>query len=72
MLAKVWVRRPEGMVEGFADLEAAHGAATEGDVIVKVHRGGHVEYEIVLAGPKFVEQPRGWRPAYPPVPGAPA
>jgi hypothetical protein len=67
MLAKVWLRRPNGTVEGFADLDAAHGAAAEGDVIVKVHRGGHVKYEIVVAGPKFVEQPRGWRPTYPPV-----
>jgi hypothetical protein len=62
-LAKVWVRRQDGTVDGFSHLHEAHRAAAEGDVIVKVHRGGHVEYEIVVAGPKFVEQPRGWRPA---------
>jgi len=61
-LAKVWLRRPDGTVSGFDNLEDARAAAVEGDVIAKAHQGGHQEFEIVLPGPEFVPQPRGWRP----------
>ncbi len=66
--ANILVRRAEGGVETFGDLDAARKVARDGDVIVKAHRGGHVEYEAAVSrsgGLVFVDQPPGWKPRMP-------
>lgn len=72
-LVKVYVRRSGGGVEEFDDLDAARGAAQDGDIIGKVHRGGHIEYEAAVKSDlppasgkiEFIVQPSGWRPRLP-------
>lgn len=72
-LVKVFVRRSGGGVEEFDELDVARATAQDGDVIGKVHRGGHVEYEAAVASDpppasgkiEFILQPSGWRPRLP-------
>jgi len=72
-LVKVFVRRSGGTVEEFPDLDAARKAARDGDILGKVHRGGHVEYEAAVASDlppafyriEFIVQLSGWRPRLP-------
>lgn len=73
MLVKVYLRRAGGGYEEFPDLDSARQAARDGDIVGKVHRGGHVEYEAAVASRlpaafgdlEFILQPSGWRPRLP-------
>ena len=65
----VLIRRAGGGVDTFGDLDEARRSARAGDVIVKAHRGGHVEYEAAVGAAdgrvEIVPQPLGWKPRFP-------
>jgi hypothetical protein len=60
-LVKVFVRRFDGGVEEFPDVHTGRSAARVGDIVIKVHRGGHVEHEVAETAEsgevEFVERP---------------